>query len=36
MAFYKLSVRKVATAGPGKYEDGYGLRLVVSKSSAKK
>ena len=29
-------MRKVATARPGKYEDGYGLRLVVSKSGAKK
>ena len=36
MAIHKLSVRKVATASPGKYEDGYGLRLVVSKSGAKK
>ncbi len=36
MAIHKLSVRKVATAGLGKYEDGYGLRLVVSKSGAKK
>lgn len=29
-------MRKVATARPGKYEEGYGLRLVVSKSGAKK
>ncbi|MDE0044108.1 MAG: integrase arm-type DNA-binding domain-containing protein [Candidatus Poribacteria bacterium] len=36
MAIHKLSVRKVATASPGKFEDGYGLRLVVSKSGAKK
>jgi integrase len=36
MAIHKLSPRKVATAGPGKYEDGGGLRLVVSKSGAKK
>ena len=36
MAIHKLSMRKVATARPGKYEDGYGLRLVVSKSRAKK
>ena len=36
MAIHKLSVRRVTTAGPGKYEDGYGLRLVVSKSRAKK
>ena len=36
MAIHKLSLRKVATAGPGKYEDGGGLRLVVSKSGAKK
>ena len=36
MAIHKLSPRKVATAGPGKYEDGGGLRLVVAKSKAKK
>ena len=36
MAIHKLSMRKVATAGPGKYEDGYGLRLVVSQSGARK
>ena len=36
MAIHKLSLRKVATAGPGKCEDGGGLRLVVSKSGAKK
>ena len=36
MAIHKLSVRKVATASPGKYEDGYGLRLVASKLGAKK
>ena len=36
MAIHKLSMCKVATARPGKYEDGYGLRLVVSKSGAKK
>jgi len=36
MAIHKLTPRKVATAGPGKYEDGGGLRLVVSKSGAKK
>lgn len=36
MAIHKLSVRKVATAAAGKYEDGYGLRMVVSKSRAKK
>ena len=35
-AIHKLSVRKVATASPSKWEDGYGLRLVVSKSGAKK
>ena len=32
MAIHKLTVRKVDTAGPGKYEDGGGLRLVVSAS----
>ncbi len=36
MAIHKLNPRKVATAGPGKYEDGGGLRLVVSNSGAKK
>lgn len=36
MAIHKLSLRKVATAVAGKYEDGGGLRLVVSKSGAKK
>ncbi len=36
MAIHKLSPRKVATAGAGKYEDGGGLRLVVSKGGAKK
>ncbi len=36
MAIHKLTPRKVATAGPGKYEDGGGLRLAVSKAGAKK
>lgn len=36
MAIHKLTPRKVATAGPGKYEDGGGLRLVVSNTGAKK
>ena len=36
MAIHKLSPRKVETAGLGKYEDGGGLRLAVSKSGAKK
>ncbi len=36
MAIHKLTPRKVATADHGKYEDGGGLRLVVSHSSAKK
>ena len=36
MAIHKLTPRKVATAGPGKYEDGGGLRLVVSATGAKK
>lgn len=36
MAIHRLTPRKVATAGPGKYEDGGGLRLVVSESGAKK
>ncbi|WP_340146541.1 tyrosine-type recombinase/integrase [Halomonas sp. PA16-9] len=36
MAIHKLSPRKAATAGPGKHEDGGGLRLVVSEGGAKK
>ncbi len=36
MVIHKLNPRKVATAGPGKYEDGGGLRLVVSNRGAKK
>ncbi len=36
MAKEKLSARKVKTASPGKYEDGGGLRLVVSKKEAKR
>ncbi|MCG7867592.1 MAG: integrase arm-type DNA-binding domain-containing protein [Candidatus Thiodiazotropha taylori] len=36
MAIHKLSPTKVKNAGPGKYEDGGGLRLVVSRSGAKK
>lgn len=36
MAIHKLSPRKVATAGPGKHEDGGGLRLVASAAGAKK
>ena len=36
MAIHKLTPRKVATASPGKYEDGGGLRLVVAPSGAKK
>ena len=36
MAIHKLSARKVAIATPGKYEDGGGLRLVVSARGAKK
>jgi integrase len=31
-----LTARKIETAGPGKYEDGRGLRLVVSPSGARK
>lgn len=33
---HKLHPRKVASAGPGKHEDGGGLRLVVSSTGAKK
>ena len=36
MSIHKLSPRKVVTSGPGKYEDGGGLRLVVSSSRARK
>lgn len=36
MAIHKLTPRKVAILGPGKYEDGGGLRLAVSKLGAKK
>lgn len=36
MAIHKLTARQVSTAGPGKYEDGGGLRLVVSSAGAKK
>lgn len=32
----RLTARKVETAKPGKYEDGHGLRLVVSASGARK
>lgn len=35
MAIHKLSARKVETAQQGKYEDGGGLRLVVSSSGSK-
>lgn len=35
MALHKLTSRKIATATQGKYEDGGGLRLVVSKRHAK-
>ncbi|MFN2337344.1 MAG: tyrosine-type recombinase/integrase, partial [Gammaproteobacteria bacterium] len=33
---HRLKPRKVATAGPGTYEDGAGLRLVVSERGARK
>jgi len=36
MAIHRLTPRKVATATAGKYEDGGGLRLIVSDSGAKK
>jgi len=36
MALHKLTARKVASAKPGVYQDGGGLRLVVSNSGAKK
>ena len=36
MAIHRLTPRKVATATAGKYEDGGGLRLIVSNLGAKK
>lgn len=36
MAIHRLTPRKVATATAGKYEDGGGLRLIVSGSGARK
>ena len=36
MAIHKLSPLKIKNALPGKYEDGGGLRLVVSKSGARR
>jgi len=36
MPIHKLTPRKVATAGPGEHEDGGGLRLVVSRTGARK
>ena len=36
VSIHKLSTRKVATADPGKYEDGGGLRLVVAPTGSKK
>lgn len=36
MAIHKLSFRQVETAKTGKYEDGAGLRLIVSEAGAKK
>jgi len=36
MPIHKLTPRKVATVGPGKHEDGGGLRLVVSRTGARK
>ena len=36
MAIHKLTPRRVATAAPGKHEDGGGLRLVASTAGAKK
>jgi integrase len=36
MAIHKLSPTKPKNAGPGKYEDGGGLRLVVSPAGARK
>jgi len=36
MPIHKLTPRKVATSGPGKHEDGGGLRLVVPWTGARK
>lgn len=36
MVIHKLSFRQVETAKAGKYEDGAGLRLIVSEAGAKK
>jgi integrase len=36
LAIHKLSPAKVKNAGPGKYDDGGGLKLVVSNAGAKK
>ncbi|WP_288901628.1 site-specific integrase [uncultured Sneathiella sp.] len=36
MAIHRLTPRKVATASSGKYEDGGGLRLVVSNAGSRK
>jgi hypothetical protein len=36
MALRKLTARKVASAKPGVYQDGGGLRLVVSNGGARK
>ena len=36
MPIHRLNSRKITTTGPGKYEDGGGLRLVVAGSGAKK
>lgn len=36
MAIHKLSPAKVKNAGPGKYDDGGGLKLVVSNAGTKK
>lgn len=36
MAIHKLTVHNGATAGSDQYENGYGLRLMVSESGAKK
>lgn len=36
VAIHRLNPRKVSSAAPGKYEDGGGLRLVVSNGGAKK
>jgi hypothetical protein len=36
MAIHKLNSRFIPTAATGKYEDGGGLRIIVTKTKARK